>query len=56
MTDARIVQFSCPAALVEKIDRIAREEMLTRASVIRRALLWEARASGEALTNDPPPR
>jgi hypothetical protein len=47
MTKPRIVQFACPAALVERIDQIAQEEMLPRASVIRRALLWEARACGD---------
>ena len=47
MTKPKIIQFSCPAPLVEQIDRIAREEMLPRASVIRRALQWEARAVGD---------
>ena len=47
MTKRRIVQFACPCALVERIDQIAREEMLPRASVIRRALIWEARACGD---------
>jgi hypothetical protein len=47
MTKPKIIQFSCSAALVEQIDRIAREEMLPRASVIRRALQWEVRAVGD---------
>jgi hypothetical protein len=47
MTKPRVIQFACPAALLERIDQIAQEEMLPRASVIRRALQWEARACGE---------
>jgi Ribbon-helix-helix protein, copG family len=41
---ARIVQFTCPVDLLQRIDEIAREEMLSRADVCRRALAWEVRA------------
>jgi hypothetical protein len=40
----KIVRFACPAELVERIDEIAREEMLSRADVCRRALKWEVTA------------
>jgi hypothetical protein len=40
----KIVQFAAPAELVEMIDEIAREELLSRADVCRRALMWEVRA------------
>jgi hypothetical protein len=40
----RIVQFACPPDLLECIDEIARDEMLSRADVVRRALAWEVRA------------
>ena len=33
MTKPRIVQFACPAALVDRIDQIAQDEMLPRARV-----------------------
>jgi hypothetical protein len=45
MRELRQVSFGCPNDLVEKIDRLANEEMIPRAAVIRRALLWEARAA-----------
>jgi metal-responsive CopG/Arc/MetJ family transcriptional regulator len=52
----KIVRFACPAELLERIDEIAREEMLSRADVCRRALKWEATAAGTDTTapvNDP---
>jgi metal-responsive CopG/Arc/MetJ family transcriptional regulator len=54
MTKKRI-SFSCPTVLVEAIDRIARDEMSARSSVIRRALQWEARACGETVNVLGPP-
>jgi Ribbon-helix-helix protein, copG family len=42
----KIVRFACPAELIERIDEIAREEMLSRADVCRRALKWEVTAAG----------
>lgn len=45
---AKNVHFACPEQLVERIDRIAQEEMVSRADVIRRAILWEARACDQA--------
>jgi hypothetical protein len=45
----RIVQFACPGDLLERIDEIARTEMLSRADVCRRAVLWEVRACGDGL-------
>jgi hypothetical protein len=53
MTKKVAVQFACPPALIELIDRIAEEEMLSRASVIRRALQWEVRAVGGGYGGDP---
>jgi Ribbon-helix-helix protein, copG family len=41
----KIVQFACPADLLQRIDAIAREEMLSRADVCRRALKWEVTAA-----------
>jgi Ribbon-helix-helix protein, copG family len=41
----KIVRFACPAELIDRIDAIAREEMLSRADVCRRALKWEATAA-----------
>jgi metal-responsive CopG/Arc/MetJ family transcriptional regulator len=38
------VQFTCPADLLQRIDEIAREEMLSRADICRRALRWEVTA------------
>jgi hypothetical protein len=52
----KIVRFACPAELIARIDEIAREEMLSRADVCRRALKWEATAAGTdalAPANDP---
>jgi hypothetical protein len=40
----KIVRFACPAELIDRIDEIAREEMLWRADVCRRALKWEVTA------------
>jgi hypothetical protein len=53
MTKKVAVQFACPPALIESIDRIAEEEMLSRASVIRRALQWEVRAVDGGYAGDP---
>jgi hypothetical protein len=47
MRDTKDINFRCPAHLVEAIDRLATEEMLPRAAVIRRALVWEARSAGD---------
>ena len=47
MQTPRKLSFACPAHLVEAIDRLASEEMLPRAAVIRRALMWETRAAGD---------
>jgi hypothetical protein len=50
----KIVRFACPAELIDRIDEIAREEMLSRADVCRRALKWEVTAvAGDADTLAP---
>jgi metal-responsive CopG/Arc/MetJ family transcriptional regulator len=51
MMDKRTITFSCPQNLVDAIDQLAKEEMLSRADVIRRALWWETRAA-EMLPRD----
>jgi metal-responsive CopG/Arc/MetJ family transcriptional regulator len=39
--DRQILSFALPIALVRRLDEVAREEMLSRSDVIRRAVRWE---------------
>jgi metal-responsive CopG/Arc/MetJ family transcriptional regulator len=43
-TDRQILSFALPSDLVRQLDEVAREELISRSDVIRRAVRWELRA------------